>query len=314
MIYSFLDYFTDPILRGPTIGCMLMCCVAALVGVIAFLKKQSLLGESLSHSAYPGVILGVIIVGELGFTSSNETLLALVVIIGAFFTAYMGLLSINYLQKRLHIHADAALCFVLSAFFGIGVTLASDVQFSYPVLYVQAQAYLFGQAASMTDQHIAIYGLMTLLVLLTIIFFYKEIQISTFNLDYARSLGINEKLINNILLILIVLAIVIGIRSVGVVLISAMLVCPVVTARQFSHKLSTIFMLASFFGVISGFLGNLLSVELDYYLSSKYSNLRIILPTGPMIVLVAAFFCMLSLGYSRLKFLSFFSCKRESCS
>ena len=50
-------YFTDAVLRAPTIGCMLMCFSAALIGVVVVLRKQSLIGEALSHAAYPGVVL-----------------------------------------------------------------------------------------------------------------------------------------------------------------------------------------------------------------------------------------------------------------
>ena len=66
------QFFTDAVLRGPTIGSMLMCLGASLVGVIVFLRKQSLLGESLSHAAYPGVILGVILAGLFIWTTGRK--------------------------------------------------------------------------------------------------------------------------------------------------------------------------------------------------------------------------------------------------
>ena len=98
---SIFNYFLDPVLRAPTIGCMLMCLSAALVGVIVFLKKESLLGESLSHAAYPGVIMGVIIAGFFDITESQELSLATLSIIGAFITSLLGLWIINFLKKKL---------------------------------------------------------------------------------------------------------------------------------------------------------------------------------------------------------------------
>lgn len=297
MIHA-LQYFTDPVLRAPTIGCMLMCFAAALVGVIVFLRKQSLLGESLSHAAYPGVILGVIFAGMLSLSEDEESIVAIFIMSGAFISTILGMWTITFLERRLKVRSDSALCFVLSAFFGIGLTLASQVQFAYTSLYRQVQVYLYGQAATMTDIHILIYGILSAVVLAVVILFYKEIQSIAFDRDYARSLGINTKLVDAIVFVLIVMAVVIGIRSVGVVLMSAMLIAPAVAARQYTNKLYVMFFFAGFFGLASGFLGNYFSVEFTKRLAVNYPMARLSLPTGPMIVIVASIFCLLSLMFA----------------
>jgi manganese/zinc/iron transport system permease protein len=292
---DFLDYFTDPVLRAPVIGCMLMCFASSLVGVIVFLRKQSLLGESLSHAAYPGVILGVIAVGMLNFTDAQEFEIAFFIMTGAFFSALFGLWMIQLLQNKLNVRSDSALCFVLSSFFGIGITLSSQVQFTYTSLYRQAQVYLFGQAATMTDIHIVIYGFFTLVIVGTLLCFYKELQLIIFDREYARSLGVKVSSFDAFIFVLIVLSVVIGIRSVGVVLMSAMLIAPAASARQFTHKLHRMLMIASLFGLLSGFLGVYLSVELSYYFSKQYALSHFAIPTGPMIVVVVSGICLLSL-------------------
>lgn len=291
-------YFTDAVLRAPTIGCMLMCMSAALVGVIVFLKKQSLLGESLSHATYPGVIIGIIIAGMQEISENQESALAFLVMAGALASALAGIWSINFLQKRLKVRSDSALCFVLAAFFGIGLTLASQVQFAYSSLYRQAQIYLYGQAATMTDIHILIYGVLTSLIMLVVILFYKEIKGVAFDPQFIRSIGIPTRAVDITVFLLISLAVVVGIRSVGVVLMSAMLISPAAAARQYSNKLSWIFFLAAFFGLLSGFLGNYLSVEISHWLTVAYPDTRLALPTGPMIVIVASFICLLSLMFA----------------
>lgn len=291
-------YFTDAVLRAPTIGCMLMCLAAALVGVIVFLRKQSLIGEALSHASYPGVIIGVIIVGVLGINSDQELWVSLLAMTAAFASAVLGLWTINFLEKRMKVRSDSALCFVLSAFFGIGLTIASQVQFFYTTLYRKAQMYLYGQAATMTDVHIAIYGALAAIVCLAVIIFYKEIQAIAFDQSYARSLGINTRTIDSFIFLLIVLAVVIGIRSVGVVLMSAMLIAPAAAARQFTHKLGTMFLWAGFFGLLSGFLGNYLSVEIAQKWNAILTQGRVALPTGPMIVIVASTICLLALLFA----------------
>lgn len=286
-----LIYFTDAVLRAPTIACMLMCLASALVGVIVFLKKQSLLGESLTHAAYPGVIIGIACAGLLDIDSDQEITISLLVMGGAFCSAILGLSTINFLTKYLRVSSDASLCFVLSAFFGIGLTLASQIQFTHSSLYRQAQVYLYGQAATMMDIHIAVYGALSGLIIAVIILFYKEILAITFDRNYATSLNINTKLIDTIIFLLIVSAVVIGIRSVGIVLMSAMLIAPAATARQYTNKLGWMFVLAGFFGTLSGFLGNYLSAGM----SSNFSIPSLILPTGPMIVITASIICLFSL-------------------
>lgn len=272
-----------------------MCLSAALIGVVIFLRKQSLVGESLSHAAYPGVILGVIFAGLMEWNDTNTLGLPFLIMTGAFVTALLGLWTIHLLVTKVGIRVDSALCFVLSTFFGIGLTLASRVQFTHSGLYKQSINYLYGQAATMTDVHIVIYGILSFVILTTLIIFYKEIQAITFDRDFAKSLNIRVGMIDFLTFTLVVFAVVIGIRSVGVVLMSAMLIAPAAAARQYTNRLSIMLLLAGLFGLLSGYLGNVLSVEGGSFLSSQYPGNRIALPTGPMIVIVATIFALLSL-------------------
>ncbi len=290
-----IDYFVDPILRAPTLGSMLMCLGAALVGVIVHLRKQSLIGESLSHAAYPGVIAGVIAAGFLSLDPQQELAVALLVMTGAAVTALLGLGAIHLLVHKLKVRNDSALCFVLASFFGIGLTLASDVQFSFTSLYRQVLIYLYGQAATMRDIHVLIYGALALAIVVLLVLFHKELQLITFDRNYAKTIGIPIKSLDLLLFVLIVLSVVIGIRSVGVVLMSAMLIAPAVAARQFTNHFGVMLILAALFGLASGFFGNFLSVELGRIMVNAYPGARFSFPTGPMIVLAASFLCMLAL-------------------
>lgn len=272
-----------------------MCLSAALVGVVIFLRKQSLLGEALSHAAYPGVILGVVFAAMLDWNDAYTSGIPILIMAGAFITALLGLWMINLLVRKVGVRSDSALCFVLSTFFGIGLTFASRVQFTHSGLYKQSINYLYGQAATMTDIHIVIYGILSLVILTTLIVFYKEIQAITFDRDFARSMDIPVKRIDFLIFILVVFAVVIGIRSVGVVLMSAMLIAPAAAARQYTQRLSIMLALAGLFGMASGYLGNYLSVEAGGLLSLEFPDARIALPTGPMIVVVATLIAVLSL-------------------
>lgn len=297
-MYSITSFFTDAVLRAPTIGSMLMCFSAALVGVIVFLRKQSLIGEALSHATYPGVLMGVVSGILFSVNADQEFIITGFIIVGAFIFALIALWCIHQLEHKWNIRTDSALCFILATFFGLGVTLSSYLQFTHPIFYKQSQNYLYGQAATMTDYHIGIYALLLLIVLSIILIFYKEIQTIIFDREYAKSLGIPVRFIDSSLFILIALALVTGIRSVGVVLMSAMLVIPAATARQYTNKLFNMLLLAGFFGLLSGFLGNYLSVEISHKLLQKYPTARLSLPTGPMIVLSAAIICLISLLFA----------------
>jgi len=111
-------------------------------------------------------------------------------------------------------------------------------------------------------------------------------------------IGINTKAVDVIVFLLIILAVIIGIRSVGVVLMSAMLIAPAAAARQYTNKLYVMFILAACFGLFSGFAGNFLSLEMTETFASRFPGGRFSLPTGPMIVIVASAICLFSLMFA----------------
>lgn len=275
-----------------------MCFAAGFIGVLVFLRKQSLVGEALSHASYPGVIIGILSTGLLTLTEGEESVVSVMIIVGAFLSAFLGLWSIHWLEKQLRVKSDSALCYILSSFFGVGVTLASYVQFAEPGLSRKAQAYLYGQAATMTDIHILIYGVLALVTVISILLCAKEIEIMVFDRDFAESIGISVRPIQAIVFMLTVLAVVVGIRSVGVVLMSAMLIAPAAAARQFTQKFTHMLWLASGFGLISGYLGTLLSDRWTYQLASQYPGAKLALPTGPMIVIIASLICIFALLFA----------------
>lgn len=290
---SFLHYFTDPVLRGPTIGCMLMSLSAALVGVLVFLRRESLIGESLSHAAYPGIMMGCIALGA--FSIDEDATITLWIMIGAFFSSILGLWSIHWLERSFKIRSDSALCFILALFFGIGLTIASHLQSLEPALYRKAQGYLYGQAATMTDFHIILYGALALFTILLITFFKNPLRLLLFDRTYAQTIGMNVWAFDQLVFTLVILAVIIGMRSVGVVLMSAMLIAPAAAARQYTHRMGPMLVLAAIFGAVSGFMGNYLSVELSYALLKSSGGSQSSFPTGPSVVVVSALICIISL-------------------
>lgn len=286
MMYRWIDFFTDPILRGPTIGCMLMCAVASLIGVVVFIRKKSLVGEALSHAAYPGLIIGALFCGLFSFL--GEEWLFYFLLMGAFLSSSIAVFLLQRLQNRFQVKSDAALCFILSSFLGVGVLLASRMQFINPLWYRQIQTFLYGQAATMTDFYIWVYGAFFLLVIGCIVLFYHPLRLVYFDSTFASSLGFSLKLFERLFFFLLILAVIIAMKSVGVVLLSGMFIAPALSARRLTHHLSKMFFFASFLGALSGFLGNYFSVKLSEWMPGSH----MVFPTGPMIVLFGSSICL----------------------
>jgi manganese/zinc/iron transport system permease protein len=296
---SFFCFFTDPVLRSPTIGCMLMCLASSLIGVLTFIRRRSLLGEALSHAVYPGVIIGSIIVGWLFSESSNFFLIF--IMLGGAITSLFGLYAIDLLVRKIKIANDAALCFILSSFFGIGVFLASYIQFLYPSILKKTNIYLYGQAATMRDIHVFIYALLALVIIAFIFLLFRQLEAIYFNRDYAYSIGIRTVFIEFLVFFFLILSIIIGMRSVGIVLMSGMLLAPAISARQFTNRLSTMFFLSGLFGIGSGFFGNYFSYNMSYWFSLSNNGKMLCFPTGPIIVLLACSFAIFSLLFAPKK-------------
>lgn len=268
---AFFDTLVDPVLRAPMWGTMLVGLTSALVGVLVFVRKRSLLGEALSHTTYPGVALALL----WGGAGSCEGGIAMIVLGGAALSALLGLSAMNFLEKKVRLSSDAAFSFALVFFFGVGITLASYLQQRAPTRCRTLSMYLYGQVATMTDLSLILYGGLTLLLVGLLWLFYKELAAASFDPLFAKASGLSSRGVHSLFMLLVVTAVVMGIRSVGVILMSAMFIAPVVTARQFTHRLSCLFWIAGGVGVASCGIGT--------YLSLCFPRMA----TGPLIVLVA---------------------------
>lgn len=295
---GFLSYFSDPVLRAPMIGSILLSFSSSLVGVLLFLRKESLMGEALSHAAYPGLILGVALCGVYLGDEADLPYVNAFLMTGAFVSAMLGLKLIRYLQDFAKVKQDAALCFTLSFFFGVGILFASRLQFSYSTLYKQVQVYLYGQSATMTDFHIVLFGLLAIGSCLVIYLLRKEFELFLFDPLFASSMGLKTALMETLILFLVGVSIVTGMRAVGVLMMAAMLIAPAAAARQCTVSFSKMCFFSAFFGVLSALLGTYFSNEISILLKTLYPEARLTLPTGPLIVIIAACFCLAALLFA----------------
>lgn len=286
---SIWEFFTNPVLSISTISSMLMCLASALVGVVVFVRRRSLVGEALAHAAYPGIGLAVIMCA--GLFIRWPFLFPIAVFVGAFCSSMLGMKLIAFMEEKLSMKSDSALCFVLSTFLGMGILVSSRIQFSHPIWFQKIQMFIYGQAATMMTIHALLYATLTVLVATFLAFFFYQIQAASFDRQFARVLGLRVKWIESIVLFLIVVAVSLGLRSVGVVLMAGMLIAPAAFARQLTNRLSYMFAIAGVIGLLGGFFGNYLAVNLSILWDVS-------LPTGPMIVVVAVTLTVLALIFA----------------
>ena len=253
---------------------------AAVVGTFLFLQKRSLIGDTISHSILPGICLAFLL------TQTKQTW---VLLVGAILSGYLGLLSTNYITKKSLLKPDAGLGIVLSVFYGIGVLLLTMIQQSGNAAQSGLDKFLFGKAAALLPQDVWLLGGSSLLLILIIALLFQPLSIMVFDGDYARAKGLPVNLLDGILSFLTVLSIAIGIQAIGVVLMSALLIAPVVAARYWSNKLSTIVVLAVLFAAISGLGG--------VWISTQYLQM----PTGPWVVVWLSAMSFLSILFGAQK-------------
>lgn len=287
-----MNYFIDPLLKAPTLGCIAMCLVCALVGVLIFIRKESLLGETLSHAAYPGIMFAAL----LSLLPSFNFSFTGYILIGAGIFSYLALQLLKITKTYFKMSSDSALTYTLTLFFGLGLTCASLLQTIQSRLYKQALVFLFGQAATITDFHMILALSLAGTTLILISLFYFEIQIRNFDPTFARTLGISIKKVDLLIYFLMVASVVVGIRSIGLFLLSGMFIAPAIAARQWTHKLNRMFILSGLIGLLSGLIGVVLSFEWSQYFSKKGISLSF--ATGPMIILTSSFFTLFSLLFA----------------
>lgn len=251
--------------------------VCGMLGSFAVLRKQSLLGDAISHAALPGIAIAFLITGA---KDSNTLLL------GALVSGLLGAFWIKSIITKTHLKSDTALGLILSLFFGFGMLLLTFIQKQPNANQAGLDKYLFGQAATLLEKDVWFMVVVTSICTVVLLLFWKEFKLLLFDADYTKTLGFNTKLIEGLITSFIVVAIILGLQTVGVVLMSAMLLAPAAAARQWTNNLSVMVVLAAVFGAFSGVVGT--------GISASYPNLS----TGPVIVLVASVVVLISFIFS----------------
>ena len=279
---QFIDFFsfTDPNVRYVVLGNVLLSASAAMVGAFILLQKKALVGDAVSHSVLPGICAAFL------FSGSKNTAFML---IGAFVTGWLALVTIDYVAAKSKLKKDAAIGLVLSVFFGAGMVMMTYIQQTGNAAQSGLDHFIFGKAATLIGTDLLIFSILAVVLLLAVGLFFKAFTLVAFDRSYAEALGYPVRKLDLLLTSLTVLAVVTGITAVGVVLMAAMLVTPGAGARYWTDNIRRMVALAVVFGAFSGLAGAYISYTAPA------------MPTGPWMVVVSSIIAFFSFFFAPKK-------------
>ncbi|WP_343635974.1 metal ABC transporter permease [Fluviicola sp.] len=256
------------------IGTALIGISAALVGTFTFLQKKSLIGDAISHSILPGIVLAYMLSGQRN---------TLILMLGAFASGWLATQQISWLQRKTRLKSDTVVAATLSIFFAAGLALLSYIQGRPDDGQAGLSDFLFGKIAALNIEDLYLFAIVSVLIIAVTFFRYKVMFSFAFNKEFMISKGFSLRWNDFILNAMTILVVAMGVQAVGVVLMSALLIIPVLTARMLTYRLSSLISLSLVFGTVSSLLGS--------YISVLGKNI----PTGPCIILVLSL-CAISVA------------------
>lgn len=248
------------------LGTTLVGLASGIMGCFVILQRQSLFGDAIAHATLPGLA------GMFLYTGSK---VPLALFSGATLSGALGAYFIHLINQHTTLKKETSLGIILSTTFGLGTVFLSIIQ-TYPTAHKAGiNKFLLGNAATLLWQDLTLIFFVTALVITTVTLFWKECKIYVFNKEFAHTIGLNTYKINIILTTLTVITIIVGLQTVGVVLISSLLIAPASAAYQWTNRLSSMIFISCLFSCLATTTGTLISCSCSH------------LPTGPTIIIVA---------------------------
>ncbi len=252
----------------------LLGAVSGVVGCFAVLRRRALVGDALAHAALPGLCVAFLIAGVRSVP---------IMLLGALASGILGILVIVALRRWTRIKEDAAIGIVLSVFFGAGIVLSGWIQNSTTAgNKAGLDSFILGKTSGIQALDLLVVAVACLICFLLVALAFKEFRLVTFDAPFALAQGWPTALVDLVLLGMIAVVVVIGLPTVGVVLMAALLIIPGAAARFWTERLSVMTLLAAAIGLTVGIVGAAASAQVDR------------LPTGPIIVLVGTALFVLS--------------------
>ncbi|MFC5995627.1 metal ABC transporter permease [Pseudonocardia hispaniensis] len=253
--------YTDTVV---VVGAVVLGVTSGALGAFTVLRRRSMVGDAVAHSALPGVCLAFLLTGVKDVPS---------LLVGAGIAGLIAALLMVGIERVGRIRPDAAIGVVLSGFFCLGVVLLTHIASSGNADQAGLENYLFGQAAGLLERDVAMMGAVGGAGLLVVLVLRRALTTTLFDPSYAGAIGLPVRAVEALMTGLLVVAVVVGVRMVGAILMVAMLVIPTVTARQLANRFTVVLALAGLVGAVVGASGALTATHAE-------------LPTGPVVILM----------------------------
>lgn len=263
-----LEALSSPFMQKAFVAGVLVSILTGFISVFIVLRKMSFIGAGISHAAFGGVALGF-------FTGLNPLITAIV------YTVIIAL-GIERTGRKGRISGDVSIGIFYSVSMALGIALISLSK----TYNVDLFGYLFGNILAITGEELILTLVTAIVVTGIMIMFLKEFFLITYSEELARVSGINVRSLNILFLVSLSVAIIIAIRIVGIIMVSALLVIPGATARLYARGLRSMLLLSCLTGIISVVAGLFLSYAYD-------------IASGASIVLISAGIFFASLLLSR---------------
>lgn len=278
-----LEFFDNHTYRMVFFGTMTIGLVAGALGSFAYLRKQSLISDVISHAALPGTLLAFL-TAVLVLHTDGRNMIALIA--GAVTIGTIAVFFANWVSRVSKIKIDTAMAIAVTLFFGLGMLLMRIISNGVFPGKGGIQDYLFGNASTLTIADLVTSITVGAVAVILMLLFWKEFGLYTFDPDHARVLGFRASVIDAVMFATITIATVIGVKAVGLVLMVAFVVTPPAAARQWTKTLRGMVTLSALFGAVGSGAGAYLSILLGK------------VPTGPLIVLTMFAIFLLSLFFA----------------
>ncbi len=270
-LISIIDFLGNYTFRTMLIGTAVIGGVSGAFGTYLYLRRQSLISDVIGHSSVAGITIAFVVCATV-LGVNGRAMLPLT--IGSLIASSLAVIAANLIARHSRLGIDSAMVVCLSIFFGGGMVMMNWITHSTLPNRGGITKYMFGNAATMTQSDLYVVCAFALLALIVMGVLWKEFKLFTFDPILAHTQGFTSRLLDPIMLVTITVAIVIGVKSVGLILMVGYSVMPAASARQWTNHLSTMVALSMAFGAFGGVAGSYLSVNIGR------------VPTGPVIVLV----------------------------